>query len=280
MRDDQPYYYFDGYKMGQEMQKKSKEHEGHHCSGKCTKLETSEIVTDGQWIEGHLRRPSVFDGIGLTKPKEKCEHGFSKEFCCYGCLKIKQDEENTKFYGRSILEDPEIIEAQKSENERLNRKSEGHHCSWKCTKLDHEWMPEWNQSPDYRKCIKCNKQKTIDEKEELVKQQDPFWLKVRDLIRVKGFLSNATILAITGDLLSVMWNVDNSISDLKMSESIIKKIKLVSPALFFDSYDWKVTTALFSEKPTQILDDRFKIINVIWPAKDQFGREIWYEVEG
>lgn len=189
MRDDQPYYYFDGYKMGQE-EKKSKEHQGHHCSGKCTQLETSVIVTDGQSKEVFFRCSSVFDGIERTKPKEK----------------------------------------------------------------------------------------------------EPFWLKVGDVIRRKNDSDHILKILRVTDMTIEIEGLANSfftgstilsISDFGKNigvEEEFKKIKLVSPAISMDPENHRYYTSfqLFSSKEDA---RRHHTVDVIWPAKDQFGKEIWYEVE-
>jgi hypothetical protein len=108
MRDDQPYYYFDGYKMGQEMQKKSKEHQGHHCSGKCTKLPIQKMPYDHLLPKqeqpkekecphiDQTRYPINRDDIvecsecGILKPKEKdCEHDWDKHPIIPLCKKCR-----------------------------------------------------------------------------------------------------------------------------------------------------------------------------------------------
>lgn len=195
MRDNQPYYYFDGYKMGQE-EKKSEEHQGHHCTGKCTKLE-SEISS--KIVEGECK---TFKGI----------------------------ERNRKL--------------------------------------------EWNSKE---------------------KEADPFWLKVGDVLKEKD---TNLIIKLLGE--SEFKNLDidcfqvealapdgkpvkGSVLKLELTKDKFKKIKLVSPALIKDN-----TSGIYSLSKNLypydegIIGKEFSVEdlkNIIWPAKDQFGKEIWYEVE-
>lgn len=205
MRDDQPYYYFDGYKMGQE-EKKTKEHQGHHCSGKCTKLPMQKMPYD------HLLPKQ-------EQPKEKdCEH-------------------------------------------------------------------DWDKHPIIPLCKKCGHPRFAQFK----KEQDPFWLKVGDVIRKIGekrtfkVLSEEDYKGTAGFKVLDNEDCEGWYPKKYLNKNLFKKIKLVSPALLkIDSTRRRLSTMLYSYAPEVVEEEMggyFTSKNIMWPAKDQFGREIWYEVE-
>lgn len=193
MRDDQPYYYFDGYKMGQE-EKKTKEHQGHHCSGKCTKF-SDELIKMGKEV--------------LNKEKE-CEH-------------------------------------------------------------------DWDKHPIIPLCKKCDLPRAAQFK----KEQDPFWLKVNDTIIDTKLNVRLKVLAISEYWVTV--SCEGQIFEYKKEEAnstTFKKIKLVSPAVYKNRSGYhQPTEEWFPKNPNIIIAEGRLTSEFTWPAKDQFGRELWFEVE-
>lgn len=213
MRDNQPYYYFDGYKMGQE-EKKSEEHQGHYCTGKCTKLPAIDPQT--------------------VKEKE-CEH------------------------------------------------------EWDTSRVLTSIPPKYE-------CKKCHDYELISVviENERKKEPKPFWLKVGDLIKDQLFEDKwGRVIDFTDYSINIEWHHKNStLKDHITDEEILlknchsgtyKKIKLVSPAVWTSKFGefWNQTEILFNsyDRAESYLKDTYDIKTVIWPAKDQFGREIWLEVE-
>lgn len=191
---------------------------------------------------------------------------------------------------------------------------QGHHCSGKCTKLgdkdfnvekdgitynfkinsekkecEHDFESGWDF--DSNKEIKCRKCRPK-------KEPDPFWLKVGDVIKRKldsssygGVLKVLNIVDgkiqvkafFDPDLDAVQWFSFEEFERDIGKESDFKKIKLVSPALFnYGTLSWTMTEYLFEEKfdaENYIKEKESHNAKIIWPAKDQFGRSIFYEVE-
>lgn len=230
-------------------------------------------------------------------------------------------EAQYKYFKYKKIIDPDGIAAK--EFEEITR-PQGHHCTGKCTKLDnpvckHE-IPiplssdSINKFPPYE-CLKCGFKFKIEEKEceheweswdldenrevkcrkcRPKKVEDPFWLKVGDVIRLKfkenikikdfkfgtdWYFTNNQNYKIISEPESFLLKFESTAPlefDKKyFTSDKFKKIKLVSPAIYIDKLKFiKISEELYSSKP--IMGSETK---VIWPAKDQFGREIFFEVE-
>lgn len=126
--------------------------------------------------------------------------------------------------------------------------------------------------------------------EDLKMKQDPFWLKEGDLIKEIGTDRRFKIKKISErdiDCDCIEDYSENYSSAILLKRFCtpdkFKKIKLVSPAILKNKNGtYKFTELLYSKSPVLIEMYSGAIKNfesVIWPAKDQFGKEIWYEVE-
>lgn len=207
--------------------------------------------------------------LSMTKIKTSIEQG---HHCTGKCTKLDKD------HVFPLMAHSCNSKCNCNNEKHWDNKIETEYKEWKEKECEHEWMVPVNKTIKQEVgvfCIKCN-----------IKQgQSPFWLKVGDVIR-NNTDGIGKIESILNDRISISWKYNNGWTEAQVCPSNIitsdkfKKIKLVSPALYQDeNFNWKPTEVLFLERPKRIVTQHIIIEKFIWPASDQFGREIWLEVD-